>query len=71
MEGVEINKKGFFIVLIEGVNHTPNVKHDDYQTALDESIRLSVNTNKTTYVLSAVAECKQVSSISNFKTFTL
>jgi hypothetical protein len=57
------NKKPFYMVVVEG-NHTPpKVKHESYNDAFDEAMRLCKKENKTTYVVSSVTQINLVPKI--------
>jgi len=59
-----IEKKVFYMVLVEGSPIAPRIKHDDYDVALNECVRLSKQEGKTAYVLKAVTEVEQSPNVS-------
>jgi hypothetical protein len=57
----------FFMVVVDKGNFPPVKKHDTYQEALDEAMRLSKKENKDAYVLQSRVKVEQIPNIIQFK----
>ena len=60
-------ERGFFMVVVEHGNFPPVKKHDTYQEALEEAMRLSKKENKDAYVLQSRVKVEQIPNIIQFK----
>jgi hypothetical protein len=62
-----LTERVFFMVVVDKGNFPPVIKHETYQEALDEAMRLSKKENKDTYVLQSIAKVEQIPNIIQFK----
>lgn len=56
-----------YMVWVEESVYPPKQKHDNYESAFEESLRLSKKENKIAYVLMAVTKVEQIPNITQFK----
>ena len=61
------DKKPFYMVVVEGSNNPPRCKHDVYEDAFQEMLRLSNVENKKAYVLLSVSQVEQIPNVTQFK----
>jgi hypothetical protein len=57
----------FYMVVVEGSTHPPQTKHEKYEDAFLEMLRLSNKENKKAYVLQSVTQVEQIPNVSQFK----
>jgi hypothetical protein len=57
----------FYMVVVEGSIYPPSQKHETYEKAFEECLRLSKKENKTAYVMKAVTQVEQIPNITQFK----
>ena len=55
--------KTFYMVLVEDSPTAPKIRHDDYDSAFQECMRLSKQEGKTAYVLISATEIEQIPSV--------
>lgn len=58
--------KPFYMVVVENGVYSPNMKHDKYEDAFQEMLRLSKKENKKAYVLISVTQVEQIASVKQF-----
>lgn len=56
----------FYMVWLEDSIYPPKQKHEIYEKAFEESLRLSKKENKTAYVLMSVTKVEQVPHVTQF-----
>jgi hypothetical protein len=61
-----ITEKPFYMVFVEGGN-TPQVKHEEYNDAFLEMVRLSKKENKKSYVVKVVSMCELTPNIIQYE----
>ena len=59
--------KPFYMVVVEDCVYPPKLKHENYEDAFNEMLRLSKKENKKAYVLISVTQVEQVPNIKHFK----
>jgi hypothetical protein len=57
----------FYMVVVEGGLYPPKLKHETYEDAFEEMLRLSKKENKKAYVLISVTQVEQVPNVKQFK----
>jgi len=57
------NTKPFYMVLVEGSHTTPSVKHEDYNEAFQEGLRLANKENKNTYILYSLSQVSLIPKV--------
>ena len=65
------NEQKVYMVWVEDSIYPPKQKHDNYESAFEESLRLSKKENKTAYVLIAVTKVELIPNITQFKNLAL
>lgn len=60
------NCKPFYMVVVEDSVHSPKRKHETYEDAFEEMLRLSKKENKKAYVLISVTQVEQVPNVKQF-----
>ena len=63
--------KPFYMVVVEDSPYPPKLKHEKYDDAFQEMLRLSKKENKKAYVLLSVTQVEQVSSVKQFNAIDL
>ena len=58
-------EKTVYVVWVDG--YPPKLKHDNYESAFEESLRLSKEINRAAYVMLAVTKVEQVPNVTQFK----
>ena len=61
------DKKPFYMVVLEGSYNAPKVKHENYEQAFNEALRLSKSENNNAYVLISVSLIEQVPNIIHYE----
>ena len=56
----------FYMVVVENSHMPPQVKHENYDDAFKEALRLSKRENKTAYVVISMTKVEQVSHVTQF-----
>jgi hypothetical protein len=59
--------KPFYMVVVENGFYPPTLKHENYEEAFQEMLRLSKKENKKAYVLICVTQVEQISNVKQFK----
>ncbi len=59
-------EKPFYMVIVEGGN-TPQVKHQEYNDAFLEMVRLSKKENKKTFVVKVVSMCELIPNVVQYE----
>jgi len=57
----------FYMVWVEDSIYPPKQKHDKYEDAFEESLRLSKKENKKAFVVMAVTKVELIHNITQFK----
>ncbi len=57
----------FYMVVVEHGIHPPQTKHETYQEAFLECLRLSKKENKKAFVLKSLTQVEQVPNVVQFK----
>ena len=60
------SEKKFYFVVVEGSATPPTVKHENYDDALNEAVRLSKHLNKVAYVVEAVTKISPVTHVHQY-----
>lgn len=60
------NCKPFYMVVVEDGINPPKLKHEKYEDAFQEMLRLSKKENKKAYVLISVTQVEQIANIKQF-----
>lgn len=60
----------FYMVLVEGSVYTPTIKHEDYNAAFEEMLRLSKKENKKAWVMVSVTQVEQVPNVTQLANMT-
>lgn len=55
--------KPFYMVVVEDAVNPPKLKHEKYEDAFQEMLRLSKKENKTAYVLISVTQVEQIPNV--------
>jgi len=58
--------KPFYMVVVEGSIYPPNIKHEKYDDAFEEMLRLSKKENKKAFVLVSVTEVEQIPNVKQY-----
>jgi hypothetical protein len=58
--------KPFYMVVVEGGIYPPNIKHENYDDAFEEMLRLSKKENKKAFVLVSVTEVEQIPNVKQY-----
>jgi len=58
--------KPFYMVVVEGGAHPPKLKHEKYEDAFQEMLRLSKKENKKAYVLISLTQVEQIPNVKQF-----
>ena len=58
--------KPFYMVFVEDSVYPPKLKHEKYEDAFQEMLRLSKKENKKAYVLSSVTQVEQIPNVKQF-----
>lgn len=58
--------KPFYMVVVEDGFYPPKLKHEKYEDAFQEMLRLSKKENKTAYVLISVTQVQQIPNVKQF-----
>jgi len=61
-----VNPKSFYMVVVEGSIYPPNQKHETYEDAFNECLRLSNKENKKAFVLLAVSQVELIPNVTQF-----
>lgn len=56
----------FYMVVVEDSHHPPTVKHEGYEEAFSEALRLSKKENKKAFVLMSVTQVEQIPNVQQF-----
>jgi hypothetical protein len=56
----------FYMVVVEG-SISPTIKHDKYENAFQEMLRLSKKENKKAYVVLSITQVEQIPNVTQFK----
>lgn len=59
--------KAFYMVIVEDSVYPPRLKHEKYEDAFEEMLRLSKKENKKAYVLLSVTEVEQIPNVKQFR----
>jgi len=57
----------FYMVVVEGCALISKIKHETYELAYEECLRLSKKENKTAYVMKAITQVEQIPNVTQFK----
>ena len=63
------NQKPFYMVLLENAHTPPQTKHENYEEAFQEMLRLSKKENKKAYVLLSISQVEQVPNVIQFNIY--
>ena len=58
--------KPFYMVVVEDGVYPPKLKHENYEDAFQEMLRLSKKENKKAYVLISVTQVEQIPNVKQF-----
>lgn len=58
--------KPFYMVVVEDGVYPPKQKHENYEDAFHEMLRLSKKENKKAYVLISVTQVEQIPNVKQF-----
>lgn len=64
-EGADPPEISFYMVVVENGVYPPKIKHETYEEALQECIRISKKENKKAFVLKSISQVEQISKTSN------
>jgi len=56
----------FYMVFVDGAIHSPKVKHEKYEDAFSEMLRLSKQENKKAFIMISVTQVEQIPNIKLF-----
>jgi len=56
----------FYMVFLEDAIHPPKVKHEKYEDAFSEMLRLSKQENKKAFIMISVTQVEQIPNIKLF-----
>jgi hypothetical protein len=56
----------FYMVFVEDSVHPPKIKHEKYEDAFNEMLRLSKHENKKAYIMISVTQVEQIPNIKLF-----
>lgn len=62
-----IGNRAFYMVVVEGGNTPPSKHHETYEQAFSECNRLSQKENKTSYIVKAITEIRQISNVTQLE----
>jgi hypothetical protein len=62
-----VSNKSFYMVIVEGGNTAPSMKHENYQDAFNECNRLSQKENKNAFVVKAITKIQQISNVTQLE----
>lgn len=60
----------FYMVVVEGSIYPPTVKHETFDEAFHESLRLSKKENRIAYVLKSITKVQQIPYVTKLKPIT-
>ena len=55
--------KKFYMVFVEGSKYPPLLKHEKYQEAFEEMLRLAKKENAKAYVMEAITQVEQIQKV--------